>query len=58
MQSDNIQNIEDVTLEELIILLGSYIFNGGSLSDIQTGVLLDIYILLELELEKREAVIH
>ncbi len=58
MQSDNIQNIKDVTLEELIILLGSYIFNGGSLSDIQTDVLLDIYILLELELEKREAVIH
>tara|TARA_R110002124_G_scaffold278177_1_gene449995 strand:+ start:1591 stop:1767 length:177 start_codon:yes stop_codon:yes gene_type:complete len=58
VQSDNIQNIKDVTLEELIILLGSYIFNGGSLSDIQTDVLLDIYILLELELEKREAVIH
>ena len=58
MQSDNIQNIKDVTLEELIILLGSYIFNGGSLSDIQTDVLLDIYILLELELEKREAVIR
>ncbi len=58
MQSDNLQDIEDATLEEVIVLLGSYIFNGGHLSDIQSGVLLDIYDLLELELEKRAAVIH
>jgi hypothetical protein len=50
-----------MSIEEMIISVGSYLFNeapSASVTNIETQFLKDLKLLLEAELERREAHIH
>jgi len=50
-----------MSIEEMIISVGSYLFNeapSASVTNIETQFLKDLKLLLEAELERREAYIH
>lgn len=51
-----------MSIEEMIIATGSYLYNAGgftnSIIDIEEDFLHDLQMLIEAELERREAIIH
>jgi len=51
-----------LSIEEMIIATGSYLYNAGgssnSIIDIEEDFLHDLQMLIEAELERREATIH
>jgi len=51
-----------LSIEEMIIATGSYLYNAGgssnSIIDIEEDFLYDLQMLIEAELERREATIH
>ena len=47
-------NVENISLSELITIVGSYLFNGNDIDTIDTEVLEKMHELVELELEERE----
>jgi len=51
-----------LSFEEMIIATGSYLYNAGgssnSIIDIEEDFLYDLQMLIEAELERREATIH
>ena len=53
--------MEDIPLdiEQMIIATGSYLYNTGkSVTEIDSGFLTDLRLLIDAELERREATTH
>ena len=51
--------ISGVSIENMIIAVGSYLHNSDStVCDIETGFLEDLRLLVDAELERRQALVH
>ena len=51
--------ISGVSIENMIIAVGSYLHNSDStVCDIETGFLQDLRLLVDAELERRQALVH
>ena len=48
----------ETTLEESVVVMGSYLFNGGDIDQISSQFLMDLHDLLLAEIELSEATVH
>jgi hypothetical protein len=53
------ESLSGLSIESMIIAVGSYLHNSDStVCDIETGFLQDLRLLLDAELERRQALVH
>jgi len=57
--TDEFINVENIELQELITIIGSYLFNGNELETVEISVLKTLQELVDLEIEERtKKVLH
>jgi len=53
------EQVSGVSIENMIIAVGSYLHNSDkTVCDIETGFLEDLRLLVDAELERRQAIMH